>query len=231
MADEKSSVENKPVTEKPKVEGKPESSDIKPEAFKKFLKQLMRVSKRRKKRAKARTALSKHIQKLKEKPIAKLSDKKRFRKGIEGLNDKISAVLDAEQQLLGIEKQDIDLVKDLKDEIIDLKKELSETKTERNKQIIENKRVIEGLNEALESLKGRLGGYIEKKTERDKKIKQLEEKIKATPVKKHELIATRKQLEQLERKYNQLSKGAYKKEILIKIKERIDSLKQRLAEA
>ena len=72
-------------------------------------------------------------------------------------------------------------------------------------------------------------GNLKKKLEREERIHDLMEKIKSTPVKKHEIIAAKKQLEALERKFRQLSRKSYKSERLESLKERIDELKQKLA--
>ncbi len=212
------------------VKDKPKSgNEINPYAFRRFMKKVLAVRKKHKKKIKAHESLRKHVQKLKEKPIATLTDKKKFKRGLEGIEQRISAVLAAERQLLGIEKEDLDIVKDLKQEIIDLKKELSDTKKERDKQLIDNKRTIRELNEVLTILKGKLGIYMDKKLKREERINELETKIKSTPLRKHELIAAKRQLEDLEIKYAQLSKKPYRKEKLEQIREKIDMLKDRLA--
>ena len=254
MADEKSSVEDKPVseehkeaaeatpkkpaeephekqTEEHKHEQKkkePAQKNIKPEAFRRFLKHLLLVSKKQKVRAKARAALQQHVEKLKEKPIAKMSDKKKFRKGLKGIDEKIDAVLEAERKLINIEKEDIDLVKSLKEEIIDLKNKLRSSESEKTKHSVHNKRNVEDLSSQLAEAKGKLEGYTKKRIDREEKIQVLMEKIKSTPVKKHEVHAAKKQLESLERKFKQLSRTSYGRERLDQLKGRINELKQKL---
>ncbi|MBW2980969.1 hypothetical protein KY360_06135 [Candidatus Woesearchaeota archaeon] len=249
MADEKSSVGNKPVSTKPKEKveesQKPKAPQTKPEqkttqpkpepkpavtpaAFKKFLKQLIIISKKQKIKIRAEEALSKHLEKLKKTPAGKL-DPKKLKRSLKRLDDKLGAVLDAEKKLAAVGREDPEIVKMLKDEIIGLKDKLRAVEQERNKYVFVHKKTVEGLSKEVSDLKGKVGTYAERKIDRQRRIKELEEKIKATPVKEHEIIAARKQLEDLERRYKQLSRRAYGKKRLEKLKAHIDQLKGKLA--
>ena len=236
MADEKSSVGSKPVSTKPeeKVEEKPQAKPeqkpgITPAAFRKFLKQLIIISKKQKIKLKAQQALAKHLEKLKKTPAGKL-DPKKLRQSLKRLDDKLGAVLDAEKKLAAVGREDPEIVKMLKDEIIALKDRLREVEQERNKFAFEHKKTVKGLGEELAKAKEKVSKYAERKLERERRIRELEEKIKATPIKEHELIAAKKQLEALEERYKHLSRRAYGKKRLEKLKEHIGQIKERLGE-
>ncbi|MBW2984631.1 hypothetical protein KY361_05920 [Candidatus Woesearchaeota archaeon] len=222
-AEEPKKTKEKPAKEPAKTQ---EKKAMDPRVLRSFLRHLMLISKKKKIKIKAQQELSKHISKLKE---AKKLDPKRLKRSLERLDKKISDVIEAERKLAAVGREDPEIVKMLKDEIIQLKDRLKTVEMERNKYATEHKEKMEDLGAELTRARTKLSAYAKKKIEREERIKELMEKIKATPVKEHEIIAAKKQLESLERKFRQLSRTAYGKERLSKLKERIDELKQKLA--
>jgi chromosome segregation ATPase len=117
----------------------------------------------------------------------------------------------------------------LKDEIIELKKRLVDLESEKNKHAVKNKRDVEDLTYQLSKAQEKVARFVDKKIEREQKISDLMNKIKSTPTRKHDIIAAKQKIEELERRYKLLaSKKAFRKEKLDALKQRIDELKQKL---
>ena len=85
------------------------------------------------------------------------------------------------------------------------------------------------LKKKLAVIEERLGSYLTERGERRKRVTELEEKIRKS-AKNKEIALIESQLNDMEKKYIEFKKKGYNKNILNKIKSRIDSLKARLAD-
>lgn len=158
------------------------SEKINPKRLKSFVKHICILTKKHKDREKARIELQQQIQKLK-----RFSSKKReMDEELKELNRKISLVLEKEIQLLGIRQQESAASKELMNKVL------------------ENRDRIKEINNSISEIKRRLEGYIQTKTERERKIEELENKIRAKLNQNNNLSLLKNKLRKLEDLYNKL---------------------------
>jgi len=180
------------------------SNSIHPERLKSFVRHVCVVAKKHKDRGKARVELRKQVERVKRFS----SEKKGIDKELKELDGKISLVLEKERQLLGIEKEDNAVSKALMNNVM------------------ENKEKINKINESINDMRQRLQDYIEMKTERERRISQLEKKIIAKAGKKKSVSLLESKLGKLEDMYNKLKKKGVD---VSAIESRIDHLKVKLS--
>lgn len=179
------------------------SEKINPKRLKSFVKHLCILAKKHKDREKARIELQQQIQRLK-----RFSSKKReMDEELKELNRKISLVLEKEIQLLGIERG----------EGADSKKLM--------RNVGENRERIRQIYNSINDIKSRLEEYINFKTEREKRIDELEKKIRAKSNRERDFSILKRKLKDLENLYNKLKSRGIDVSIL---RGRIEDLKLRL---
>jgi len=123
-------------------------------------------------REKARAELHRQIEKIKDAPKRWILEEE-----IEGLHKKFGEVLDTEKKLLGY-KDDTQLINKLNEKIKHLEGQLAEMKSERNKVLFENREMIKEAHNSMKNIKSRVHTFIKAKEERDKRLIELEKKIK-----------------------------------------------------
>ena len=165
--------------------GRMDSSEkMDPERLKRFVRHLCLISKKHRDREEARAELQRQIQRLKKFS----SKKKEMDEELRELDRKISLVLEREAQLLGVQRGE------------------TAASGELMRGVMENKERIRQINDSISDVKEKLDNYIRVKTERERKINELEDKIRSK-VRENKVVSSLKnRLNGLEVKYNQLKK-------------------------
>ncbi|MBI2208741.1 hypothetical protein HYU50_04555 [Candidatus Woesearchaeota archaeon] len=94
------------------------------------------------------------------------------------LKSKINEVLESEKKILGYKRAETAKEKRLSEKIDELEHELQQARQERDNAIEQNRKQIHELNAALSSIKMRMETFIERKKERETRIRELEKKVK-----------------------------------------------------
>ena len=133
--------------------------------------------------------------------------KKEMDEELKELGKKVSLVLEKEMQLLGVKNKEDVFSKELMDEVM------------------ENREKIKQINTSISEIKESLRNYVERKTERERKIEELEQKIRGKAQSKKDISLLKNKLKNLEALQNKLkSKGVD----VSSISGRIENLKLRL---
>jgi len=181
-------------------------SSIHPAKLKTFIRHVCVIAKKHKDREDARSGLQSHIKKLgrisKKKGMDKEMDKE-----MKELDRKISLVLEKEMQLLGKGQEE------------------SEASRELMQNVEANRARIRQMNDSISELKDRLGAYIEMKTQRERRINNLEKKIRAEIGKKRNVSLLKSKLKSLEALYNKLKQKGVD---VSRVESKIQDLKLRL---
>ena len=145
---------------------------INPSQVRNFFVSLCSVSSRYEKKHHNIEDLNKQLEKIKKYSKGKLDTG-----DIPGLKSKINEVLESERKILGHNRAETAKEKELFEKIGELEHELQLAKQERDNAIEKNRKQIHELNAALLSIKTRMDKFIERKEEREKRIRELEKKI------------------------------------------------------
>ena len=114
----------------------------------------------------------KQIEKIKEAPKKWVLEEE-----VRGLHKKVGKVLDTEKKLLGY-KDDARLVNKLNEKIKYLEGQFAKMKGERDKALFENREKIGEVHSSMRNIKSRVHIFIKAKEKRDKRLKELEKKVK-----------------------------------------------------
>jgi len=180
------------------------SQGIHPKKLKSFVRNVCVISKKHKDREQARVELQKQMQRLKRFSYKK----KEMDEELKELNRKISLVLEKEMLLLGIEQGESAASKELM------------------RNVAENEEKIRQMNDSINELKLKLDDYMRFKTERERKIDELEKRIRAKAGEKKNISLLKKKLNDLEVVYNNLKKKGLD---VSRVADRIQNLKLQLA--
>ncbi|MFC1800860.1 hypothetical protein ACFLZB_00135 [Nanoarchaeota archaeon] len=195
-------------------------ADVNPSKTVRFAQLLAEASEKRDAGQSNRDDLNKQLAKVKK--MAALPGVKRtFRQELEKLEDMVLQVASLETEILKKEDKDI---RDLKNQISSLKSHLSLTKTD------DLKPKIERINFLIAELSSRINTFINIKTDRERRMEELEIKIKEKMEENFEEITKlEKQVASLEQKYESLkSSGKHSEEQLDKISNRLAELREKL---
>ena len=172
--------------------------------LKSFVRNLCLITKRHQDREKARIELKKKIMELKR----FTSKKKEMDQVLKELDDKISLVLEKERQLLGISQQGSGESRAL------------------TRNVLENQEKIKRLNYSIDALKQRIDDYIDIRTARDRRVKELESKIKQKVKVKEDFALLKGRLNRLENMYSKLKRQGAN---VTMVEDRINDLRLRLS--
>ncbi|MFH1641645.1 MAG: hypothetical protein ABIC04_01970 [Nanoarchaeota archaeon] len=186
------------------------SEKINTTGLRRYIKHLAIVSDKYREREDARDGLKKQIKKLTASSLGKKT-KQHIMNEFRDLEKQVSIVLNKESEILRMKTEGVDY-KNLMQEIGVNRKEIDEIKNS----------VVE-LNRKIDTL-------VDTKLGREVRIKKLEKRIKVSHKKKKELPVVSDKLMLLEKKYMQIKDDPkYTKEMLDKIKFKIDTLKVKTA--
>ena len=101
-------------------------------------------------------------------------------KDISTIKAQVSEILDSERKIAGSRKRNTGHERELLQKIENLENELKIVKGERDEAVELNKERIHELTATLLSVKTRINTFAERKEERERRIKELESKIKKT---------------------------------------------------
>lgn len=180
------------------------SQKINPRRLKSFVRHICVIAKKHKDREEARAELQNQLKRLKKFSSKKMEMDDELKK----LDKKISLVLEKEMELLGIRQGESGVSKELANSIL------------------ENRERIRSINDSINEIRKRLNDYIKIKTEREKRISELEERIRAKVGKKKNVSLLKNKLKKLENIYNRLKEKGVD---VSRIEGRIDDLKLRLS--
>jgi len=179
------------------------SQSISQKRLKGFVRNLCIVAKKHKDREEARAGLQGQIKRLKRFS----SKKKEMDEELRELDRKVSLVLEKEKGLSGVNKGESAASKRLM------------------KNVIENKDRIKQMNDSISDIKQRMEEYINFKTARNKKIQELEKKIRTKSGAKSDVSSLRKKLKSLESLYDKLKQKGVD---VSRVSSKIEDLKLRL---
>ena len=170
----------------------------------------------------SKTELQKNLEQIK-KMAQQPGTKNSLREELAKLEDNVMKVAAMEKQILN--KEDMD-IRDLKFQIRDLKTKLALTGAEGIKPSLDK------ITYLLGELTARIDTYTQIKTDREKRMEELEIKIKQKMEENFkEIIEIEKTLESLEKRYEEIKNtGDANKATLTKIEEKILELRNRLIE-
>lgn len=187
-----------------------------------FIKGIIVAQTKLKEKDVARNELNKHLVKVKKLAAAKKPSVNAIKKHISEIEGKVNTVLQKEAKLIRSSAYENKTITELKKKINNMEEEIAQKDAQNMNLLKLNDDHFRILNETIDTLKERIDSYISDKSERDRRVKALEEKIK----KKVEIKGVNERLMELEEKYKQLEqKGESEEEDLSRIRSRIDSLK------
>jgi len=208
------------------------------ERLRRFVRSVVKVSRRKQEQEKARHALGKQMEKIKT-----LSEKKGVKKAsvsraLKELEKKIAEVIEKEKQSIALQEKDLSKTKDIALELKGMEDKFSSFTTKDIQIIAALKEKIEQLesqrenqvDKAVEELKSKIRELESATSNRDKRIIELEHKIKQKVSDNFlELIKIEKQLEDMEIKYKNMKReGRHDRGVLKAFKSKIEALKQHL---
>ena len=180
------------------------SQKLDPRRLKSFVRNVCIIAKKHKDREEARSDLQRQIQRLKKFS----SKKKEMDTELEELNNKMTMVLETERRLLGAQQGESSASKELMRNVMD------------------NRERIAQINASINGISRRLNDYINIKTARERRINELESKIRAKTKKRENISLLRDKLRELEATSRSLkNKGAD----VSRIEGKINDIKLRLA--
>ena len=194
--------------------------------LKKFVKHVLAVTKKQEDRRKAREALVEHIQKIKKEAKGNKTNKEKLNKHLAELENKVQDLLNKEAKMLRSQEYENKTLQELRKKINLLEQQIA-IKEEENRNLMQmNREKIQAMQDSISSLRHHVGDYVQEKTARDRRLQQLENKIRAK-VDYKKLDTPQEQIRRLEQKYVYLQqKGTTSQEVLEKIQERIQLLRQ-----
>lgn len=233
----------------------PVSMRTSPARVKRFVRHVVRAAKKQEEKKRAKEALKRQVRKVKKISVTKGIKKELIEKELKKLEDYLKEVLEKEGKLIVASKRDtevteylkeeikrlenkvgelrqrdIELIEMLRDQIKGLEQELRITEHGREEETSVNKLEIENISKAVVELRERIKQFVVSRTERERRIAELEKRIKEKVGKNYaEILKLEKQLRAMEEKYELVRKeGVYDKSILQEIGDKIKQLRQRL---
>jgi hypothetical protein len=211
--------------------------------MRKLAKHVLLAAKKQQDQQQSIDVLSEHVKKVK-----KLAKTKTLKKAIEELEEKVNLVLEKEgkilikedsskEQMLEMEsrlnqasKRDAEMIESLRSQINELETELKNSERTRTMQTMENKQRLTSISSITFDLKDKLNQALDAKTSHDKRVLELEKKIKHKLGKNYqEIIKFEMHLNEMENKYELMRKeGKYDKSMLEEVEEKILHLRKRL---
>ncbi|MBW2992615.1 hypothetical protein KY345_05350 [Candidatus Woesearchaeota archaeon] len=187
-----------------------------------FMRGMVTAERKIKEKELAREDLKKHIAKVKKLAAGKRPSLGAIKKHISEIEDKVNNVLQKEAKLLRSSAYENKTIVDLRKRIKELEEEIS-LKELHNKNLLKlNEDNINKLSETIDALQKKIESYISTKTERERRMKELEDKIR----RKVEVKGVDERLAELEKKYAELKQREdIEEEDLERVKHRIDHLK------
>ena len=208
------------------------------EKLRKFIKHVVKVSKKTQSKIKAKENLGKHIDKIKTLAVKKGVKKTALTRALKELEKKIAEVIEKEKESLALQKKDLSKTDSISDDLKSMEQRFSSFTTKdiqlinslkQKMERVESQR-DEQIDKAVEELKLKLNEMQANKTDRTEKILELEKKIKEKVSDNFiELMKIENQLEQMELKYRQMKQeGKHNRKTLSNFKEKIKGLKYNL---
>ncbi len=200
-----------------------EVENLSERSLKNFMKHVLTVTKKEEDRAKARDALAKHLQKIKKEAKTTKKSKDTLNKHLVELENKVQDLLEKEAKLLRGQEYENKTIQELRKKIEDLEEQLIQKDAENRNLLNINRENIQTMQISINALRAKLKEYIEERTERERKMLELENKINLK-VRYKEPAALKK----LEQKYIDLkNKEKSDEETLNKLRERINLLREK----
>lgn len=193
--------------------------------LKAFIKSVAVSQRKIKEREMAREELKKHIEKVQKlagqgKPAADS-----LRKHVYEIENKVNTLLQKEAKLFRSSAYEGKTVAELQRKIKMLEEQIILKDTENENLIRYNKDNINELARTIDGLKQKISSYVGEKGERDRRMAELEDRIK----KQVEAKGVGDRLEELEKKFRELEqREGYEEEDLLRVKQRIDIIKTRV---
>ena len=161
--------------------------------------------------------LEKQVKKIQTIATRKGVKKETINKTLEELQNKINQILSSEGKFLVVQERDERLIQEINAHIQDMGDKFNE-----------NQQKIQGITSSVNELRTKLNQALEIKKQRDERLKELEEKIKAGVDKNfQEILKIEQHIDDLEEKYYSLSNLEKSDSVALrKIRNKIDELKQ-----
>lgn len=145
--------------------------NISPEHISEFYKNICLAVKKKGLKKEARKEFDYHLDQIRQAPKKWILNEK-----IRELPRKVDKIVYAEKESLGFENQD-ELINQLQEKINYLEDQLSKVKEQRDSAIFENKQQIQQVRSYLSKMRTRMEVFFKAKEKRDKRIKELEQKV------------------------------------------------------
>jgi chromosome segregation ATPase len=193
--------------------------------LKAFMRSVAASQKKIKEKEIARQNLRKHIEKLQKIAVKKYPSQVNLRENLAEVENKVNDVIQKEAKLYRTSLYEEKTVSELRKRVAELEKQLAVKDAEKQNMIRFNRENIKDMADTIGQLKQRMGSYLDSKAERDRKMAELEDRIK----RQVETKAAGERMEELEMKFRELEmREGYEEEDLLRVKQRIDQLKTRM---
>jgi chromosome segregation ATPase len=193
--------------------------------LKAFMRSVAASQKKIKEKEIARQNLRKHIEKLQKIAVKKYPSQVNLRENLAEVENKVNDVIQKEAKLYRTSLYEEKTVSELRKRVAELEKQLAVKDAEKQNMIRFNRENIKDMADTIGQLKQRMGSYLDSKAERDRKMAELEDRIK----RQVETKAAGERMEELEMKFRELEmREGYGEEDLLRVKQRIDQLKTRM---
>lgn len=144
---------------------------IRPEHISEFYRHICLAVKKKDQKKEARKELDYHLDQIKQAPKKWILHEK-----VKELPKKVDKIVNTEKESLGYENQE-KVIQQLQEKINYLEGKLSKVKEQRDSAIFENKQQIQQVRSYLSRMRTRMEVFFKAKEKRDKRIKELEQKV------------------------------------------------------
>lgn len=193
--------------------------------LKAFIRSIAISQKKIKEREMAREELKKHIEKVKKLAGQGKPAMDSLRKHVYDIESKVNTLLQKEAKLFRSSAYEGRNVAEMQRKIKMLEEQIILKDTENENLIKYNKDNINELARTIDTLKQRINNYMGDKEDRDRRVAELEDRIR----KQVETKEADARLEELEKKFRELEqREGYEEEDLQRVKQRIDMIKTRV---
>lgn len=203
-----------------------------------FVRNVIKVAKKRQEKEKIKSELGNHIEKIKNLAVKKNIKKTTVSRALKELEKKISTLIEQEKQTLELQRKDIAKTNKIDSDTESMQKQFRLFSEQDVRMIDELRNRIKQIEEGkgsqitrmADELKSKLNEIENSRAEREKRIIELEKKVKKSVTDNFiELMSIEQQLANMEIQYKKMKhEGKYDKGIIRAFKDKIQALKEHL---
>jgi chromosome segregation ATPase len=193
--------------------------------LKDFVRCIVAAQRKIKEKEMARDELKKHITKVQKLAAQRSPELSSLRKSVADIENKVNTVLQKESKLLRSSAYENKTIAELRGKINELEGQLYIKDAQKDNLARFNEERIKSLSENINAMKQKVSSYIEDKSERERRMAELEEKIR----RQVDVKAANARLEEIENKIRELEqREMYEEDDLSRVKQRIDMIRTKI---